>query len=412
MQYKTLLTTASIEQLLKEESLSDISKNTGIPITTLKNYRSGATDLESIPYRYLQALTEYTNMGKTVTSPMITCNSLPDVLKEQNIGRADFYRLQLYEQFQLPRHTIGKCLMIEDKKAWTMLTMTYGDLVRLYPDVTFYIKRAYDMEHVKSTDPAVVNGWLKLSKPDTKVFFEQVIRENADKPYEDYRYHIEQFVALDFMMRFSEHDIHPSDRKIYDAIVGALYTSGKLGSLILDYDIKGIDEMVKVYCGYDHQYLHNHITHKMLLVLNEQHEKLFMGDITESLVLLGYLHKADNRPINFMVNDDCYKKLKLTIAPTRQVDADSITSDIFRDMSGEDVREIERLRKADERIVFVNGSDDPTISTIIAIGLGMNIRSVVNEEKDYGSERPIYEANSFIFSKPDPRFELLTTGKK
>ena len=47
--YKSLLTKESIEELLKGDIL-DVSNVTSIPLSTLKNYKNGFSNLDNMPY--------------------------------------------------------------------------------------------------------------------------------------------------------------------------------------------------------------------------------------------------------------------------------------------------------------------------------------------------------------------------
>ena len=56
-----LLTLKKLEMVLKKHNLKQISDETLIPYNTLKNYSSGKTALDSIPYRYLEKISDYDN---------------------------------------------------------------------------------------------------------------------------------------------------------------------------------------------------------------------------------------------------------------------------------------------------------------------------------------------------------------
>ena len=56
--YKSLLTRESIEEILKGDII-DVSNVTDIPLSTLKNYKNGFSNLENMPYHMVEALTTY-----------------------------------------------------------------------------------------------------------------------------------------------------------------------------------------------------------------------------------------------------------------------------------------------------------------------------------------------------------------
>lgn len=56
-----LLTLEKLKDVLKKYNLKEISESTLIPYNTLKNYSSGKTSLDSIPYRYLEKISEFVN---------------------------------------------------------------------------------------------------------------------------------------------------------------------------------------------------------------------------------------------------------------------------------------------------------------------------------------------------------------
>ena len=60
--YKSLLTRESIEELLKGD-ITDVSSVTGIPLSTLKNYKNGFSNLENMPYHMVESLTSYSESG-------------------------------------------------------------------------------------------------------------------------------------------------------------------------------------------------------------------------------------------------------------------------------------------------------------------------------------------------------------
>ena len=60
--YKSLLTRESIEELLKGD-ITDVSSVTDIPLSTLKNYKNGFSNLENMPYHMVESLTSYSESG-------------------------------------------------------------------------------------------------------------------------------------------------------------------------------------------------------------------------------------------------------------------------------------------------------------------------------------------------------------
>ena len=56
--YKSLLTKESIEELLKGD-IMDVSNVTDIPLSTLKNYKNGFSNLDNMPYHMIESLTSY-----------------------------------------------------------------------------------------------------------------------------------------------------------------------------------------------------------------------------------------------------------------------------------------------------------------------------------------------------------------
>ena len=60
--YKSLLTRESIEELLKGDII-DVSSVTDIPLSTLKNYKNGFSNLENMPYHMVESLTSYSESG-------------------------------------------------------------------------------------------------------------------------------------------------------------------------------------------------------------------------------------------------------------------------------------------------------------------------------------------------------------
>ena len=58
--YKSLLTMATIYEILNGDLL-DISNVTKIPLSTLKNYKNGVSNLENMPYHMIESLTSYSD---------------------------------------------------------------------------------------------------------------------------------------------------------------------------------------------------------------------------------------------------------------------------------------------------------------------------------------------------------------
>lgn len=56
--YKSLLTKDSIEEILNGD-IMDVSNVTDIPLSTLKNYKNGFSNLDNMPYHMIESLTSY-----------------------------------------------------------------------------------------------------------------------------------------------------------------------------------------------------------------------------------------------------------------------------------------------------------------------------------------------------------------
>ena len=54
-----LLKLEQLKEVLKKYNLKELAEGTLIPYDTLKNYSSGRTSLDSIPYRYLERISDY-----------------------------------------------------------------------------------------------------------------------------------------------------------------------------------------------------------------------------------------------------------------------------------------------------------------------------------------------------------------
>ena len=86
-----LLKLKELEAVLKKYNLRDLSEGTLIPYDTLKNYSSGRTSLDSIPYRYLERISDYDNaktFGYVSHSNLIVSSKVFDKLVDE--CRADF----------------------------------------------------------------------------------------------------------------------------------------------------------------------------------------------------------------------------------------------------------------------------------------------------------------------------------
>ena len=56
--YRSILTKDSIGELLKGD-IMDVSNVTDIPLSTLKNYKNGFSNLDNMPYHMIESLTSY-----------------------------------------------------------------------------------------------------------------------------------------------------------------------------------------------------------------------------------------------------------------------------------------------------------------------------------------------------------------
>lgn len=74
-----LLKLEKLKAVLKKYNLKELSEGTLIPCDTLKNYSSGRTSLDSIPYRYLERISdydhaktfEYVSVSNLIVSPKV-----------------------------------------------------------------------------------------------------------------------------------------------------------------------------------------------------------------------------------------------------------------------------------------------------------------------------------------------------
>lgn len=86
-----LLKLEKLKEVLKKYNLKELSEGTLIPYDTLKNYSSGRTSLGSIPYRYLERISDYDN-AKTFEyvsfSNLLVSSKVFDKLVDE--CRADF----------------------------------------------------------------------------------------------------------------------------------------------------------------------------------------------------------------------------------------------------------------------------------------------------------------------------------
>ena len=86
-----LLKLKELEAVLKKYNLRDLSEGTLIPYDTLKNYSSGRTSLDSIPYRYLKRISDFENFKDydffPVSNLIVTSRVFDKMVKEY---RSDF----------------------------------------------------------------------------------------------------------------------------------------------------------------------------------------------------------------------------------------------------------------------------------------------------------------------------------
>ena len=89
-----LLTLKKLETALKRHNLRQMSEETLIPYNTLKNYSSGKTALDSIPYRYLEKISDYDNaktFGYVSHSNLIVSSKVFDKLTDECRANFDPY---------------------------------------------------------------------------------------------------------------------------------------------------------------------------------------------------------------------------------------------------------------------------------------------------------------------------------
>lgn len=89
-----LLKLEKLKEVLKKYNLKDLAEGTLISYDTLKNYSSGRTSLDSIPYRYLERISDYDN-SKTFkyvsVSNLIVSSRVFDKLTEECRANFDPY---------------------------------------------------------------------------------------------------------------------------------------------------------------------------------------------------------------------------------------------------------------------------------------------------------------------------------
>ena len=90
-----LLKLEKLKEVLEKYNLKDLAEATLIPYDTLKNYSSGRTSLDSIPYRYLERISDYDN-AKTfeyvsVSNLIVSSNVFDKLVEEYRVNFDPYY---------------------------------------------------------------------------------------------------------------------------------------------------------------------------------------------------------------------------------------------------------------------------------------------------------------------------------
>lgn len=89
-----LLKLEQLKVVLKKYNLKELAESTLIPYDTLKNYSSGRTSLDSIPYRYLERISDYDHaktFGYVSHSNLIVSSKVFDKLVDECRANFDPY---------------------------------------------------------------------------------------------------------------------------------------------------------------------------------------------------------------------------------------------------------------------------------------------------------------------------------
>ena len=68
--YKTLLTKEALQNLIDTQQLNELSAWTGIPLSTLKNYKYNNAEYSKMPYYIAQALTDLYTVNNVFDKPV------------------------------------------------------------------------------------------------------------------------------------------------------------------------------------------------------------------------------------------------------------------------------------------------------------------------------------------------------
>ena len=68
--YKTLLTKEALRNLIDTQQLNELSAWTGIPLSTLKNYKYNNAEYSKMPYYIAQALTDLYTVNNVFEKPV------------------------------------------------------------------------------------------------------------------------------------------------------------------------------------------------------------------------------------------------------------------------------------------------------------------------------------------------------
>lgn len=119
--YLNLLSEDGLIEILKG-NIQDISVKTQIPESTLRNYRSGKSELSSMPYRMLEALSLYASesydMFDEPNNYYLTSDIFHRVLERvrENYNQyAEVYNAQIYFELNHQRYLNGKNLNFEPR---------------------------------------------------------------------------------------------------------------------------------------------------------------------------------------------------------------------------------------------------------------------------------------------------------
>lgn len=130
-----LLKLKKLESVLKKYNLKELSESTLIPYDTLKNYSSGRTSLDSIPYRYLERISDYDN-AKTFKyisfSNLIVSSRVFDKLIEE------------YRDGFNPYYEYLHCVETTNYRFGTLASRTKFDIVYYFIDSNIFADKKHN----------------------------------------------------------------------------------------------------------------------------------------------------------------------------------------------------------------------------------------------------------------------------